>query len=368
MSKKTYKHIWQKESGYQDGLLGIQHPAGRGIVAALFCVLLLTGCSILPEEETVHAMPVIQTTEEEEYVLEAVRIGDVTETQIVPCIYSQVQEEEVAFSVTGKEIEQVFVGTGDTVKKGDVLATLALDDLELEVTELTNTVEMNTLLLAQAEEREQFERMKRELRADEELPEEVKKQYQEEKEDYSDQIYVTQKKLTDVKQKIAEGTLYAGMDGVVSFVRPNLVGSDSMEDKGIIKIINDEQCAFNMDDMEYTNLFTPGETVNVIVDDMEYAAVVQPFDENSESIFFGIEDAALDIKVGQHGKVIVEIDSKKDVKILSMEAIHQSGDTYFVYYVDEAGVRRMKEIGVGFVGDGIAEITDGLENHDEVIK
>lgn len=330
-----------------------------------FCI---TGCSIIPEEEAVHAMPVISTEQTEEYALEAVHMGDVTKTQSVTCTYTQVTEEEVSFPMTGKEIEQVFVETGDTVKKGDILATLYLDDLKDELTQLNNTLEMNTLLLAQANEREQFERTRRELRADEELPMEIQKQYKEEKETYSDQIYITNKKIETVQAEIAKGTLYAGMDGVVSFVRANLTGADSIAQSAVIRIMDEDQCAFCTEDMEYADLFIPGESVTVVVGNEEYETTVEAFDETSERIMFKPNDTVFDISVGARGIVTVELASKKDVKVLSLEAIHQAEDMYYVYCLDDNGVRRMQEIEVGFIGDGIAEITNGLDYDDEVIK
>lgn len=328
----------------------------------------ITGCSIIPEEETVHAMPVISTEQAEDYTLETVRMGDVTKTQNVNCTYTQVAEEEISFSVTGKEIEQVFVETGDTVKKGDILATLHLDDLQDELTQLKNTLEMNTLLLAQAEEREQFERTRRELRADEELPMEIQKQYKEEKETYSDQIYIANKKIETVKAEIAKGTLYAGMDGVVSFIRANFTGADSIADKAVIRIMDENQCAFCTEDMKYSDLFTPGETVTVVLGNEEYEATVEAFDETSERVLFKPKDTVFDISVGASGTITVELASKKDVKVLSLEAIHQAEDMYYVYCLDDNGVRRMQEIEIGFIGDGIVEITGGLDYDDEVIK
>lgn len=86
---------------------------------------------------------------EVEYSMAAVTRGDVVLSQKIPCVYEQVNEEELYFPVTGRQVDTVFVKKGDEVKKGDLLAQLVMDGEEKQQ-EYEYVVERNELLISQA--------------------------------------------------------------------------------------------------------------------------------------------------------------------------------------------------------------------------
>ena len=49
---------------------------------------------------------------EVEYSMAAVTRGDVVLSQKIPCVYEQVNEEELYFPVTGRQVDTVFVKRG----------------------------------------------------------------------------------------------------------------------------------------------------------------------------------------------------------------------------------------------------------------
>ena len=93
---------------------------------------------------------------EVEYSMAAVTRGDVVLSQKIPCVYEQVNEEELYFPVTGRQVDTVFVKKGDEVKKGDLLAQLVMDGEEKQQ-EYEYVVERNELLISQAKKKCQYD-------------------------------------------------------------------------------------------------------------------------------------------------------------------------------------------------------------------
>ena len=88
-----------------------------------------------------------QESEQLRYDCGEASIGDVVLTKRIPCTYLQKEEQEVSFSVSGRQIAKVAVRPGDTVKKGQLLAELAEDDGAERIEELEYRIARNRLLL-----------------------------------------------------------------------------------------------------------------------------------------------------------------------------------------------------------------------------
>ena len=135
----------------------------KGTFFYILCAVLsgasLVGCG--GEENTEEVFVVEKEENEVEYSMAAVTRGDVVLSQKIPCVYEQVNEEELCFPVTGRRVDTVFVKKGDEVKKGDLLAQLVTDGEEKQQ-EYEYVIERNELLISQAKEKCRYDSQKRE--------------------------------------------------------------------------------------------------------------------------------------------------------------------------------------------------------------
>lgn len=130
----------------------------KGTFFYILCAVLsgasLVGCG--GGENTEEVFVVEKEENEVEYSMAAVTRGDVVLSQKIPCVYEQVNEEELYFPVTGRQVDTVFVKKGDEVKKGDLLAQLVMDGEEKQQ-EYEYVVERNELLISQAKKKCQYD-------------------------------------------------------------------------------------------------------------------------------------------------------------------------------------------------------------------
>ena len=112
------------------------------VLAALCC-----GACGGGEPEDGGLLVMEQESEQLRYDCGEASIGDVVLTKRIPCTYLQKEEQEVSFSVSGRQIAKVAVRPGDTVKKGQLLAELAEDDGAERIEELEYRIARNRLLL-----------------------------------------------------------------------------------------------------------------------------------------------------------------------------------------------------------------------------
>ncbi|HUW10705.1 MAG TPA: HlyD family efflux transporter periplasmic adaptor subunit [Anaerolineae bacterium] len=120
------------------------------VVPLLVVQLALAGCAILPagerrsdpqEEATPTPIPTAAAVSKPTY---QVAVGEITKLLVTGGRIVPVTEKELFFKTSGR-VRTVSVKTGDTVKAGQVLADLEIDDLELEL-------EVAELGLARAQE------------------------------------------------------------------------------------------------------------------------------------------------------------------------------------------------------------------------
>ena len=103
-------------------------PILAGIV-----LLSCTSCAILPEEEELPAAPVVRDYEVEEYEQTPVLRGDLQLSQKVSCTYRPAKAEDLSFALGGEYISAVYVETGQTVKKGQLLAELEQGNIDEQI-------------------------------------------------------------------------------------------------------------------------------------------------------------------------------------------------------------------------------------------
>ena len=72
-------------------------------------------------------------------------------------------------------------------------------------------------------------------------------------------------------------------------------------------------------------------------------------------------------EAGNYGNLTIVLDKKEQVLTVSTAAIHNAGDKWYVYIVNDSGVREVKWVEIGLRSNDIAEVVSGLEEGEKVV-
>ncbi len=349
---------------------------------SLLCCLFLTGCN-QPVEVNKEVEIQTQNTRGVSYELTQVHRGNVQQVMYLKCTYKQTEEVEISFAIDQELITEVLVAKGDSVAQGDLLASVNVEEIAKKLEDLEHQLAMDELYLKQTIEKRDFQLEQADImfsytfmtKDDEkalvEEKEAINKSFSKQIQSYEDTIYFEKKRLQEYRDYVENGQLFAPIDGVISFVRSDLEGSLSEKDSCIIRMYdpatkfytseNIEAIPYLEDGQEYTIACGLGKGLR------EYTVVPENMDQWGDLLYFELLDEDYDPNNVVSGKITLTIEEKENALYLDDNAIHSSGEGYYVYTLDENGVRRMQFIEVGLWGDGIVEITSGLEEGDRVI-
>lgn len=94
----------------------------------------LAGCSLLPKEEEALSPPLVKPAKENYSTTKAEK-GTVMKTISGSATFESYSTDSAQFTGSGGRIDEILVKAGDQVKKGDVLARLLVDGLDLQLKE-----------------------------------------------------------------------------------------------------------------------------------------------------------------------------------------------------------------------------------------
>lgn len=362
--------------------LGGKNRRSHALLSLLFC-LSLTACQ---EQEVINKEVEIQsdTTQTITYELTPVTRGTVEQVMYLQCTYTQTEEISVGFEIDQEVIAEVLVEKGDSVKKGEVLARVNVEATEEKAKNLKHQIAVDELKLQQLIEKRDFELEQEQIwyegytsmteqdkKSRDEAILNIQESYGKRIQNMEDTLYIERKRLVEYEEYIENGQLKAPMSGVVSFVKTNLVGSLTAKDEAIMRIYDPDSKMYYSDDVEAIPYLQEGQEYTIVCGlgkaQREYTVVPENMDKWGELVYFRLLDEDYDPNNVVLGKITLVIDQKEDALCLNDDAIHSSGEEYYVYTLDENNVRRMQFVEVGLWGDGILEIVSGLSEGDRVI-
>lgn len=360
----------------------------KNLILGSLCLLLFcVGCGDTSEEEAL----VIADNEEEAgiYTLYPCETGDVVLSKNISCEYVQAAEQQVTFEIGGKKIDRVCVREGDRVKTGDVLIKLEDDNLEEQIENLSYQIESNKLSLGYLDASEKFAKADAyynvvygsgfKTEDDTVLYEkriaEIEKEYRYNREDYSDSIEFDTKKLQKLKSDLAASRLYAQMDGLVTHIERDLEGAVSRKDQAVMTIVDESEGYFvvnetgYLDDMAESDIIQMHVTYGDAVGDYELAPDRKSDWDDTIQYFkiISAPDEAI-LSIGIKGTITVTIDSVENVMCLPVACVHEAGDDRYVYVLDENGMKAVRYVKIGLIGNEKVQILEGLELGEQVVK
>ena len=356
----------------------ILREKGRIGIFSLILIIgqVLTGCALLPEEET-RPSPVVHTMEKVEYEMEIATKRDLVNSKNINCTYEQLKDEALSFGI-GNLLAKVYVQTGDEVKKGDLLAELLMGDIDNQIERLEHQIKLNEVKLSHTKELMKLEIEKQTLlfksgglnqeQYDNEVSR-IRDNYSATIQNLEETLYLDNLDLDANITRRNLGRIYAGLDGIVTYVKPTLGYRETEKDEVVIKVIDNKQFAFKAE-TEYSSYFQEGDIVDVKMrlGGNVYKAKVTHDKENPNIIYFELLEPVFELGVGARGTVTLILEEKKDVLSVSRGAIRNTEEFQYVYYLNEDGIRSMKKVTVGMETSDFVEITSGLETGEIIIK
>lgn len=346
-----------------------------------FC---LGGCAAESQEATVAV-----SDEETGYVysLAEVKRGEVILSKNLNSQYMQTKEQAVSFNEGGKKIEKVYVREGDYVKAGDVLAEVSIGTLEEDIARLEYEIKREELEKSYLDTHENFELLssyqamayysdceEEDLEEKEERDEDIRESYQNQREDYADDLEFDRAELAKLKNELASSRLYATMNGMVYTIEDDLEGNTSKKDEVIMTIIDGTDGMFEMKEPDYAGCFHEGESLTLEITYGEAKGIyeIMPYKMETwgEKQYFTVYDGPENdgIEVNTSGTIYVVLDKKENVLYLPNECIFHADDKSYVYVLDEKNMKTVCWIETGLVGDKNTEIISGLGEGDMVVK
>ncbi len=359
----------------------------RGLLCAVLAsALLLSGCGAGQETEE-QLIIVEQEPKGVEYSMAEVTVGDVVRTAELKCKYRQLKDMEVCFEVSDRKISRVYVQAGEEVKKGQLLAELeAAEAAEERIRTLEYRIARNRLLISHLQENEEneiaylwtkyyaggadSEEKRDKLEADIAALQQ-KNTYA--REDYEDAIAIDTLELERIAQETAQRYLYAGMDGTVFYVRPNLEGTLSKAGERVMTLVDATECVFVTENTEYRDYFDGNIQADVVVgrgkNAQTYRVIPYKQEEWGEELMFTFSEAAdtTALEIGDSGSIELVTDSREQVTKIPSEAVHVADGRSYVYVAGEGNTREVKWIETGLYGDTEVEILSGLTVGEKVI-
>ncbi len=354
---------------YKKGLRCLAVLAG----ASLF----LTACQLLPAEETFPASPVIRSYEVKEYKLANVMRGDLVETKKVVCNYMPVKQESHSFVLDGEEIEGIYVTNGQEVKAGQLLAELNQGSLKEQIDSLEYQLQVLDIKLGYIMKNWELEMEILKAKYDKDSDTYaaqyavVDARYILEREANRDEAYIKEQRLKELKADLADRRIYAGMDGMVTYVREVQEGAVSVEGREMITIADMATTAFAAkgDSADY---FVEGMEVVISIGKKELEAVCVNgaefgLEEAGNTAYFKLLQPDPTLESGHAGSIEAVLDLREDALYVDRRAIETARGKQFVYILNEEGLRESRDVTVGKQFGNVVEILSGLKEGDSVI-
>ena len=347
------------------------------LLVALCSSQMLSGCSLLPEEKTRPTL-VVQNSEKIDYQVETVKREDIIKSKFIYCTYVQLSDESLSFGLDGRAITSVHTYLGQTVKKGELLAELDLGTDAEKMKLLEYDIEKLKIELSAAKNMKQLEKEReneflkakiKEKQDYDKVISEIEKKYRDEINYLEDTLYIKELEMERFLELEKSSKIYAGMDGIVSFVKDNLIASTSKKDELVVRIIDNSHCAFRVE-TEYAPYFVEGEIIPIemrLDGGAIHEARVSHDPDNKDVVYFELLEPNFSLSVGDRGTINLILEEKKDAVTVSNKAVRKAENFNYVYYINEDGIRSMKEVTIGISGNNTIEITSGLSVGDIVI-
>ena len=334
-------------------------------------LILLAGCFALPVEDPVPSPPAVSVPQAQAFPTAVVMRGDVVRYTNAGAFYVATRDERLLFDIAGLPVLGIFVGIGDYVREGDVVASLYHPEIQEQYELALRRDEILRLSRAQLGERHALV-----LYHAESLGEPV-----------DDAYYVTERarlgreheilsmELDFLRRENDRRYLRASMSGHVVQVMPFLQGMVSDTSRTVVSIADQQLSAFEVRSADAVANMEIGEYFILSINREPYEAVVVDPDEigifrdgaRGDEVYLMLLDETVSVPVGVTAIVNVEMAAARNVLFVPLRAINYIGERTVVYVLNDQGMRSLRDVEVGLRGNTSYEVVSGLAEGEVVV-
>ncbi len=323
------------------------------VTMILLLVFWMAGCKLFPKEEQILAPPLKEPPAVTYDTIDIEKGLFEIKTECTGYFIS-VNQKSFYFKNRGGNLKQVYVTTGDIVKKGDLLAEKITDNLESQTKQqeiLLQKTQMDYELTVAADQ-SKYQIKRAEL-----------------------DVAMEQLKLDDLQRELTESKIIATADGTVNFTTIAKQGDYIEAYKTIVTVadVSNIQLEHTGDKI---NEFKLGMKVLVELDNKTYygRVVMTPANmpQNTEqkavpSIRIKLNAIPKTVKIGDSAEITAIKVRKENVIVIPKNLIHNFGNRNYVYLL-ENGVKKERDIETGLESQTEIEIIKGLNIGDKLIN
>ncbi len=347
------------------------------LILAVLLVFSLSSCMLFPDEEVTRKVSYVNMDKLASYTTITPIRKDVEVTQEFPCVYIQLKEEELSFKLSDNYVGVVNVTKGDRVKKGDLLASLQMQDLDEEIQSLKAAIKLSEEKIKQLKDKATYD--KKLIEVDYKYKNITKEERKRSIADIEvnlkgdlkaqeNEIYIQNIRLKEKKKLYEDGKIYAPHDGIITFVMEDLASSLSKKDLPIIRLVNPKECAFEISGTDNIDNLKVGKTYTIDCISGSYkGTIVLVKNKKSSSKYLKINDQSTNLTLGENGTIHNKLQSRKGILTLPMGVVKEGDGFRYVYQVNKDNIKVMKKVEVGEETMEFTEIVSGLTEHDQVI-
>lgn len=335
--------------------------------AALLLAATLSGCFLLPAEEELPVLAVVDEQTAETYRFSYVTRGNLEQWASITCRFQSLQQEHLRFAYDGRTVGEVYVEVGDDVTPGQLLAKLDNEQLDEQLESAQAALDQLAQQLQSAKTNLEIVSGSADLNGQAE-------QYQAAVQRLEEDYYVASLRVSELRTQREKESIYAGIEGTVSYVR-NYNLSDRDTD---FIIVSDRGDACFYADTEYYQSMPAGMEVTLNTDEGTVQAVVTPaaelgFDEPTVSdkgtsrVYFVPQSKLAMMTDSSKAQLNLLLDSRRDVLIVQARAVFFAGGQAYTYYENENGVREAKPIELGLKVSGKYEVLSGVTEGEALV-
>ena len=320
--------------------------------AALASTMALAGCFLLPREEQILAPPLLSTPEIEYRVITA-EPGVIEDRVTVGGVFIYPSQYSLKFRFRSGPLRGIYVGYGDDVVPGQLIADLDTDSLELEVRRQEIRLRKAELAfeLAAARDADRFAR-----------------------EDAALDVELEKLRLQQLREELAKSRLTAPVAGEVVYIAPLGEGEPVEPFRTVVQIADPTEVLLSYSGPKRSE-FALGAEVNVDIRGDQYLGevVMTPLnvprdapEEMRELILMRVDDLPDEVEKGDTATVVLIRSRREEVIVLPRNLVQTYLGRRFVYVLKD-GLREERNVEIGIQTPTQVEVAGGLEVGEEVV-
>lgn len=329
-------------------------------LALMGILVLLSGCSIFPEEEAPLDPPLIKPTEIT-YTTEEAKIGTISEEISDSCTVVAATQYSISFGEQSGILRSKDVASGNTVQKGQVLARLDCGNAETQLAnaEINLKIQKVNLERALAKGKPDTDKNGRKVNFDAQIAQL--------------QIDQIQLQINELKKTIDNATIYAPVSGVITYMTDAAIGDMISSRTSVCQVADISKLEFDYTGSKAKKLKL-GMDVTLTIDGKEYVGKVSATQDsvpkNKKSEFDSKVRITLstmpDVSVGETVSFKAITAVKENAVIVPKSAVTGYSGSYYVK-VYQDGVVAERTVEIGLSNSTQIEILKGVDAGEQVV-